>query len=391
MNRTQVRSRSRRAALVGVVTAVGALFASASAGAQVTVPANYQSRVFATGGTLTNPDDITRLGDVIYVTYQNGTQADGSGGDSTVVGYRPDGTQAGSWTLAGHCDGLTANHDIVIATVNEDANSSLYTIRPDARPSRQLRHYTYSPDPATLSGGGTDAISIVNGKILISASNPSPTTTGGSTFAGPAVYAAKIPPHGSVATLKPVFYDNSPATDAVTGQTADMNLSDPDSNAAVPQQSPRFRGDFMLDSQGDSELIFDRHPGRPSQSLTLLHLTSATGAPQVDDTRWSTSPDGTLYVVDAGADQIDAITGPFGWGTVLTAIPSDSSAMPGQVGTVDLFSGVVSPFAAGFTSPKGMLFVSVPNGHHGRHHGHGDAGRDHGNDRRSHSRGHGHG
>jgi hypothetical protein len=157
------------------------------------------------------------------------------------------------------------------------------------------------------------------------------------------------------------------ATDAVTGQSAPLNLSDPDSNAVVPRQSPSFGGDFVLDSQADSELIFDRHPGRRHQSLTVLHLTSASGAPQVDDVRWSTGSSGTLFVVDAGANQIDTITGPFGPGVVLTAIPSDSQAMPGVVGTIDLPSGTVSPFANGFTSPKGLLFESA----HGGKHGHG--------------------
>jgi hypothetical protein len=33
----------------------------------------------------------------------------------------------------------------------------------------------------------------------------------------------------------------------------------------------------LLDSQGDSELIFDRHPARPNQSLTVLHLTAPRG------------------------------------------------------------------------------------------------------------------
>jgi hypothetical protein len=415
LNRAHVRSRSTRAALVGAVAAIGVLFAPGAAAAQVTLPPNFQSTVFASGGTaLTNPDDITMMDGVIYVVYQNGTAPDGStGGNSTVVGYLPNGTQDGSWNIVGHVDGLTADHDRLIATVNEDANSSLATIRPEASPSRQLRLYTYSPDLTTVPGaGGTDAVSIVDGKILISGSNPSPTTTNGTTFAAPAVYAAKIPPRGSVVTLTPVFYDNSSATDAVSGQQANMNLSDPDSNATVPQQSLRFRGQFMLDSQGDSALIFDRHPGRPSQSLTILHLTSASGAPQVDDTRWSTSQTGTLYVVDAGADQIDAITGPFGWGTVITAIPSDSPAMAGQLGTVNLFTGVVSPFASGFTSPKGLLFVSSPNGHHGRgqgndqgnHHGHGQGGQNgqggqsgqggqgqnNGNESGSHSHGHQH-
>jgi hypothetical protein len=195
-------------------------------------------------------------------------------------------------------------------------------------------------------------------------------------FTGPSVFTARIPAHGSVVSLKPTFYDNSQATDAVRGNQVTLNLSDPDSNAVVPESSPRFAGDFMLDSQGDSELIFDSHPGTGDQSLTVLPLTSNSGAPQVDDVSWATRPGGVLFAVDASQDQIDAISGPFASGTVLTAIPSDSQALASEIGTIDLATGTVTPFATGFGSPKGLLYLppSAEQSSGGEHHG---SGREH--------------
>ena len=78
------------------------------------------------------------------------------------------------WDIRGKCDGVTADpaRHRVIATVNEDANSSVYTINPWAAPAKQVRHYAYSaPLP---SKGGTDAISIFHGMVLVSASAPAP-------------------------------------------------------------------------------------------------------------------------------------------------------------------------------------------------------------------------
>jgi hypothetical protein len=46
---------------------------------------------------------------------------------------------------------------------------------------------------------------------------------------------------------------------------------------------------------------------------------------------------------------------------VFTAIPSDSTALPGHLGTVSLATGVVEPFGTGFFgSPKGLLYVAAP-------------------------------
>jgi hypothetical protein len=58
----------------------------------------------------------------------------------------------------------------VLASINEDANSSLATIDPH---TGKVTHYAYSePLP---SDGGTDAISIYHHMILISASAPGTT------------------------------------------------------------------------------------------------------------------------------------------------------------------------------------------------------------------------
>lgn len=93
------------------------------------------------------------------------------------------------WDVPGHADGVTADPltGRVIVTVNEDANSSLFTI--SAR-TGHLTHYAYNkPLPHK---GGTDAISIYHGQILISASAPG--TTGTAPKGAPAVYAVSLNP-----------------------------------------------------------------------------------------------------------------------------------------------------------------------------------------------------
>jgi hypothetical protein len=385
MNRVTIGRLARLAAIGASGTAAVALSAVGAAasppahrgldhrngarrGASAPAATTLRQRVFASSGTLTGPDDITRLGGRIFVVWQNATKPDGSGGVSTVVAYRNNGKQSGSWEIPGHIDGLTAdpaNHR-VIATANEDSNSSLYTITPHGEKSAQLQHYTYSPDPSTLTGGGTDAISIVGGKILISASNPQNTL-------GPAVFQAQVPLGGTVATLTPYFNDNSSATDATTGGTVTLALTDPDSNTVVPRKAPTFGGDFVLDSQGDSQLIFAADNGTSVPSLTVLNLNAglvSTQGPQVDDVRWTTSPYGTLFVADAAANKIYAITGSFGPSAVLTAIPGDSPSLAGDIGRIDLVTGTVTAIVTGFQSPKGLLYLPGHAEHATMSHGH---------------------
>jgi len=52
-----------------------------------------------------------------------------------------------------------------------------------------------------------------------------------------------------------------------------LALTDPDSNAVVPAASPRFGGDFMLDSQGDSQQVYVSGATSDDPQLSLLKLS----------------------------------------------------------------------------------------------------------------------
>jgi hypothetical protein len=149
----------------------------------------FNSRVFATGNdithripggraTISQPDDITSMDGRIYVGFQNevgpqGQPTASGNARSTVVAFDLAGRPVAKWSVKGKCDGLTADPQLhrVIATVNEDANSSVYLINPHGGKS----HYQYSE--ALRHNGGTDAISIYRGMVLISASAPGTTGT----------------------------------------------------------------------------------------------------------------------------------------------------------------------------------------------------------------------
>src|SRR5258708_22143100 len=110
---------------------------------------------------LADPDDVTALGGRLFGAFQNGVgpqgQASASGNlDSTIVEFTPNGKVLRQWDIRGKCDGLTADPQTggVIATVNEDAHSSVYTINPHlAVPrARQATHFRYNR-PLPSNGG----------------------------------------------------------------------------------------------------------------------------------------------------------------------------------------------------------------------------------------------
>ena len=228
--------------------------------------------------------------------------------DSTIVAFTRSGRAVHQWDVRGKCDGLTADPwtGTVIATVNEDANSSLYAIHPEARRGSQVQHYAYN-EPLPHKGG-TDAISVYHGRLLISASAPGTTGAAAPNAAYPAVYTVSLDARTHVATVRPLFGDEAKATVAnagtSAGKTVSLALTDPDSNEIVPWAAPRFRGDFMLTSQGDQEQIYVRDAGTRRQSLSLLSLSQS-----VDDTAWAASGHGRLYATDNGGDTVDVVTG----------------------------------------------------------------------------------
>ena len=312
---------------------------------------------------LAQPDDIVSLGGNLYVGFQNGVGSQGEVStngnlDSTLLEITPNGTVVKQWDLKGKIDGMGADAagNRVIVTVNEDSKSSLYTVS-----AGTVTHYTYAQSPLPQNGG-TDAVSVYNGKILISASAPG--VGGKAPASAPAVFVVTLNAAAKTAAVTPLFADNATATGvggATAGKKVTLALTDPDSNEVVPSSSATFAGDFMLNSQGDNELIFS---GASGKNLKVLKISQS-----VDDSAWATSATGTLYVTDSGANTVDAVTGSFTPGTMYTSVtPCNANSAPNvcpaagfpanYLGTVNLTTGAVSKATITFPiTPKGMTFV----------------------------------
>jgi hypothetical protein len=333
------------------------------------------------GGTpqttpLSFPDDITTMGGRLFTAFQNGVGPQGQAApngnrDSTVVEFTTAGKVIRQWDVLGKCDGLTADPrtHLVIATVNEDAHSSVYTINPGrlVPKGRQIVHYRYSrPLPGK---GGTDAISIYRGMVLISASAPGTTGAPAPQRRYPAVYIAVFHRIGRVAVIRPLFFDESAAVTVNRQNPSEhvrLALTDPDSNEVVPFSARRFGGTFMLTSQGDQEQIFVRHAGTPRQRLFVLSLTHS-----VDDTAWPTSRHGALFTTDNSGDTVNMVTGRFPVGEPFVAVtPCDENSAPATcpalpayppnyLGMVNPFTGVITavPLTGPAVEPQGMLFL----------------------------------
>jgi hypothetical protein len=364
--------RTVSVAIAATVTLAGAvaIAPSASAHSQRTHSPSTGASAVAGGLTaktilrgsdlgLSGPDDLTRIGNRLFVGFQNGVPSTGGGPgtptQSTVVELTTTGRVIARWQLTGKCDGLSADpaHQRLIATVNEDGNSSLYTI--GTGEVGTVRHYSYDASPLP-HGGGTDSITVYQGRILLAASAP-----GSGTF-GPAMYEVSL--SGSVAHLAAApFYDSSSAVVANAGATqkvVNLALTDPDSSGAVPADSPRFAGQLMLTSQGDQQQIFVSRLGTGDQVLRVLNLSQS-----VDDTGWATARSGILVATDSTDNTVVVISGRFLPGTAFTAVtPANANSAPpspgpNYLGTIDLSTGTVT--AAVTTGdplqPKGLLFV----------------------------------
>jgi hypothetical protein len=354
----------------------GSSSASASAGASshaltvkqivlaATLKHSYQpnGKGAAKTESLTQPDDIVTLGGNLYVGFQNGVGSQGevssSGNlDSTLAEFTPGGSVVKQWDVTGKIDGMGADSATgqVIVTVNEDSKSSLYTVS-----GGTVTHYAYTPSLPHL--GGTDAVAVDQGKILISASAPG--TSGKAPASAPAVFAVTLNAGAKTAAVAPFFADNATATGVNApnaGKKVTLALTDPDSNGIVPSGSPKFAGDFMLDSQGDQELIFS---GASGQNLQVLKIPTP-----VDDSAWATSASGTLYTTDSAANTVDAITGTFTPGTLYTSVtPCNANSAPticpapgfpaNSLGTINLTTGAIGKVTViGPVTPKGLIFV----------------------------------
>ena len=252
-------------------------------------------------------------------------------------------------------DGLGGDpaSNVMIATANEDGNSRLYTIDPTAGPRASgcrlplLAVTRRQPQRPVVHGGGTDSVVVQGTNILISAS--APTRTGRT-----AVFRATLNARRHVAKLHPTFADNATAVDHVTGKTVTLALTDPDSNAIVPAAAPLFGGDFVLVGQADQQLVFAHGIGTGAMSLTRLAMTYGDKPAGTDDVRWAQHAGQTLYVVDAGANTIYSVKGPFTAGEAIGSLDTAGTASAGtEIDTLNTATGALTPFIKGFGDGQG--------------------------------------
>ena len=302
------------------------------------------------------PDDLTAFGRSLFVAFQNGVPSTGgstgTATQSTIVKFDRHGQIERSWQIVGKCDGLGVDPHTrsVIATVNEDGNSSLYTMPADG-PGAPT-HYIYDANPLP-HGGGTDAVTVYHDRIFLTASAP--------TSNGPALYQIALRAGGIAHLSAAPFYDTSTAEVAnPRGGQVNLALTDPDSATVVPRQAPRFRGEFLLDSQGDQQLIFADHLGADNQQLQLLNLSQA-----VDDIAVATGHHGILVATDSATDTVDIVTGRFNPGTAYTAVtPGNANTPPlptpaNYLGTINLYTGAVTatPTNGSQLTPHGLIYL----------------------------------
>lgn len=312
------------------------------------------------------PDDLAQLGisynhlwtPLLWVAYQNGINTNGSPGSpggpyqSTIAGYvLSNGSLAREVNVTGKVDGLTGdpvNH-LLIATVNEDTNSSLYAINPQ---NLSWTHFTYSRNLSVGGAGGSDSIAIWHGAIVISHSNPSVATQS-------TAFEVRLNWATDVAEIHTIFLDDSVAHwGSPAGPIAPMALTDPDSNFVMPAKSPLYAGDLMTVSQADGKVIFTGASAFHRYSLTAVNLTDNVSGnlPPIDGFAVATADRGTLYVVD---NALGTITGykTNGWavGTVFVGEPSDNGNP--LLGVLNLGTGAITPFTNHVVDPKSIWFV----------------------------------
>jgi hypothetical protein len=333
-----------------VFAATGYLACTTVGSAAPSATKPYTLSVFAVSANgYSQPDSIVQWKNSIIIGFQNHVAKDGSDGkSSTVVQFSLDGKPERTFSVKGHNDGLRiiGRHNLWCLQ-NEDANPNLVVI--DLNTGTQ-KTYTFAPTP---HGGGYDDMVVVDDRVYITASNPS-----GTTNIFPALVRATL--SGSMVVTEPVLYGNASAIDIPTGTTVTLNLSDPDSLTVDP------RGNIVLDSQADGELVFVRNVESSQKLVGRLPLTAPSipidptiGPFTIDDTAFAPNSGAFMLVTDVGGDVIYRIgSAQFGFepGTAYSA--SDTY---GIVGSLNLDTGLVTPIVTGLVSGRGLIFVVPPN------------------------------
>jgi hypothetical protein len=364
-------SKARTLTLAGVAVAAGATTAGLLASSATAAPAaheqsgpSYQVRDILYGWNmkhknsdtgkseeLSDPAGLAQYGGNLYASFTNGVGAQGQAStsgnvDSTIVEFTSGGSVVAQWDVAGQAQALTANPATgeVIAAVNPAGNSSLYSIEPGG----QVIHYAYSK--ALASKGGTGEATYDGSQLLVTASQPTAPA-----WSSPAVYSVSLDQTTKVATIKPFYWDNSPARIAndpggvgdPLGTNVTLGLS-PSSISVLGSTSPRFAKHVVV-SSGSSEVI-----GSGSAGLWDLKTAQPVGDVAVV-TQWN----GDLYATNPVTDTVNVVGyNKAIWpGTVFVAVnPGSSSA---RVEQLNLQSGQLLSYGFWGVSlqPQDLLYV----------------------------------
>jgi hypothetical protein len=330
---------------------------SGSAAAQVVLaqpPYTVTPFVHAVVPLYSAPDSIVQWRNSVLVGYGNGVAKDGSDGkSSTIVQYSLSGQLERVFNVLGHNDGLRIKPGTkeLWAIQNEDGN-------PNNEPNLVIIDLeTFGRKSYLIAsvngGGGYDDVVFKGDQIFITASNPQFTTH--------YPVLVRLTLSGNSAVVDPVLYNDATAIDIPTGTSVALNLTDPDSLTIDP------RGNLVLDSQGDSELVFIRLKATNSgQEVGRILITTPPSTPTtVDDTAFAPrSPHAFLLASDLNGNTVYRIDSPaFGFEPGVAYSASDTA---GIIGVLDLDNGMLTPVitsnpvppSAQISSFRGLLFAT---------------------------------
>jgi hypothetical protein len=328
----------------------------------------YTISVFAQAPGKLQPDDMVQLGSSVFVICQDtnvnpdGTLKAGvTSAQAEVIEYDLKGNVLQTFNVPGHPDGMAAfNANTVWISSNEDANPVITAIDTT---TNTLQSYT--SDVAQLPhGGGLDDMKVINGVVYASASNPTttmnptpnlaPYSTDGSgataqygVNTGPVLYTVSLNGDGKTFHSTPVLMSSIPATAIVGNSPVTLNMTDTDSSMIDPT------GDLVVASQQDSEIVYVKNIGLPTQSVSVLNVTLYGNPWPLDDTRWSpASGSSVMLVSDPPTQLIYSIAATNGF-------PANTAFSAGQ-GTVlqtNTTTGDMTPIYVGMNNPHGLIFV----------------------------------
>ncbi|MGH7842943.1 MAG: hypothetical protein ACREQT_15685 [Candidatus Binataceae bacterium] len=299
----------------------------------------------------TQPDDLSVSADgaSLWIDYGNGACTTGTGCpsgvpiSSNVVEYNI-GTRAVvlNVSIPGHVDGLKINPRTgdVWATENEDGNPTLTVVNP-----KTGKFKTYTFDSSLPFDGGMDDL-VFSGK---NSKNLYIVMSSQSAISAPVIaqFSAGLKKTNTKLTST-LSGDPGTVWNVVTNsaETGDM-IGDPDSMTIDPA------GELILDNRSDLSLYVVRAPGVSNAVLRVPLTLSTSGSPmEVNDTIFTTSTAGTIFITDTSSNTIYTLTKPyFPANEVYTA-----ANKAGVVGLVDMNTGIVTPVVTRLEGPHGLAF-----------------------------------